>query len=130
MKQITILTRKDPDELTRVATLLGDAGINIEEIDAEHLEETGLIVVSVDRYDAALRMLADSGLRAISQDVLVIRLEDKPGALAAVAKRLNDALVDVRSMHILRRERGSSLVSLVVTDHTKARQILTDVVVS
>jgi len=129
MKQITILTKREPDELTRVATLLGEAGINIEVIDAEQLEETGLIVVSVDRYDAALRLLADSGLRAISQDVLVIRLEDKPGALAAVAKRLHDAMVDVRSMHILRRERGSSLVSLVVTDHAKARKILADVMV-
>ena len=129
MKQITVLTRKDPDELARVATILGDAGVNIEEIDAEHLEETGLIVLSVDRYDAALRVLADNGLRAIAQDVLVIRIEDKPGALAAVAKKLRDADVDVRSMHILRRDATSSLVSLVVTDHAKARLILAEVVV-
>ncbi len=128
MKQITILTRKDPDELARVAGLLGDAGINIEDIDADRLEETGTIVLSVDHLDLALRTLSDNGLRAVTQDALVIRLEDKPGALAAVAKKLRDADVDVRSMHILRRDASRSLVSLVVSDQDKARGLLGDAV--
>jgi len=127
MKQITILTRPDPDEITRVATILGDAGINIEDIDADRIEETGTIVLMVDQLDAALRALSDNGLRAVTQDALVIRLEDKPGALATVAKRLRDAGIDVRSMHILRRDEHQSLVSLVVSDQTAARGVLADV---
>lgn len=130
MKQITVLTRKHPDELARVTALLGEAGVNIEEIDAERLEETGVIVLSVDRYDEALRVLADHGLRAITQNALVIRIEDKPGALAAVARQLLDANVDTRSMHILRRADGASLVSLVVSDHQKASELLASVVVA
>lgn len=127
MKQITILTRPDPDEITRVASILGDAGINIEDIDADRIEETGTIVLMVDQLDAALRALSDSGLRAVTQDALVIRLEDKPGALATVAKRLRDAGIDVRSMHILRRDESQSLVSLVVSDQNAARRVLADV---
>lgn len=129
MKQITILARKDPDELARVAGILGDAGVNIEEIDAERVEETGIIVLSVDRYDEAIRALHTHGLRAVTQDALVVRLEDRPGALAAIARRLRDAGIDVRSMHILRRDSGLSLVSLVVTDQDTARSILADVLV-
>ncbi len=129
MKQITVLTRKDPAELIRVATLLGDAGVNIESMDAENIEETGLMVLSVDRYDEAVRALAGHGLRAVTQDALVIRIADKPGALAVVSRKLSDAGVDVRSMHILRRDASESLVTLVVTDQDKARAILADVVV-
>lgn len=129
MKQITILARKDPGELARVAGILGDAGVNIEEIDAERVEETGIIVLSVDRYDDAIRALHDRGLRVVTQDALVIRLEDKPGALATIARRLRDAGIDVRSMHILHRESGASLVSLVVTDQDTARRVLADVLV-
>src|SRR5262245_25981899 len=128
MKQITILTQKDPAELTRVATLLGDAGVNIEEIDAERLEETGIIVLSVDKYDEALRTLRDNNLRAITQDALVIRIEDKPGALAGIAKRLRDVGIDLRSMHIMRRSEGSSLVCIVASDNTRAAAELKDVV--
>lgn len=130
MKQITVLTRKDPDELARVATLLGEAGVNIEHIDAERLEDTGIIVLTVDHYDLALRTLSDHGLRAVSQDALVIRLEDKPGALAIIAKRLRDDGIDVRSMHLLRREGGASLASLVCTDNARAAGVLAELVVS
>ena len=129
MKQITVLTRQDPDELTRVATLLGEAGVNIEHIDAERLADDGLIVLTVDHYDLALRALSDSGLRAITQDALVIRLEDKPGALALIAKRLGDAGIDVRSMHLLRRVDGFSLASLVSTDNERAASVLTEMLV-
>lgn len=129
MKQITVLTRKEPDELTRVAALLGEAGVNIEHIDAERLEEAGVIVITVDRYDDALKALRDHGLRAITQDALVIRLEDKPGALAMIARRLRDANVDVRSMHLLRRDAGYSLASIVATDNNAAASLLADVVV-
>ena len=130
MKQITVLTRKDPDELARVATLLGEAGVNIEHIDAERLEDTGIIVLTVDHYDIALRTLSDHRLRAVSQDALVIRLEDKPGALAIIAKRLRDDGIDVRSMHLLRRDGGCSLASLVCTDNMRAASVLADMVVS
>lgn len=130
MKQITLLTRKDPSELTRVATLLGEAGVNIEDVDADNVQETGIIVLSVDRYDDALRVFAANGLRAITQDALVIRLEDKPGALAAIARKLRDSQVDVRSMHILRRDASESLVSLVASDNAKARELLANVLVT
>ncbi len=127
MKQITVLTRKDAGELARVATLLGDAGVNIIDIDAVRLEEAGIIILTVDHYDLALRTLSDSGLRAITEDALVIRLEDKPGALAQIAKRLRDASVDVRSMHLLRRDGGHSLASIVSTDNATAATVLADV---
>ncbi|MES2597813.1 MAG: hypothetical protein V4662_20945 [Verrucomicrobiota bacterium] len=127
MKQITVLTRQDPDEIARVASILGDAGINIEDIDADRIEETGTIVLMVDELDAALRALSAANLRAVTQDALVIRLDDKPGALAIIAKRLRDADVDVRSMHILRRDGPQSLVSLVVSDQTAAKSVLEDV---
>lgn len=130
MKQITVLTSKDASELTRVASLLGDAGVNIEDISAENLPGTGIIVLTVDHYDRALQALRDAGLRAITQDALVIRIEDRPGALAGIAKRLRDAGIDMRSMHILRREGSNSLASLVATDNAMAARVLAELIVS
>ena len=130
MKQITVLTRQDPDELARVAALLGEAGVNIEHIDAERLEQSGIIVLTVDHYDNALRALRDHGLRAITQDALVIRIEDKPGALAAIAKRLRDDGLDLRSMHLLSRKDGYSLASIVATDPARAAEVLAEVIAS
>jgi hypothetical protein len=93
------------------------------------VEDHGIVVLSVDRYDEALRALSDQGFRVITQDTLLVRLEDKPGALAAIAVRLKDAGLDLRSMHILRRDSGNTVASLVASDNAKAAEVLRDVLV-
>ena len=107
MKQLTVLVPNQRGVAAEIASCLAERGVNIEEIDIEGVEDRGIIVLSVDRYDEALRALRDHGFRAITQDVLLVRLEDRPGALAAVAMRLKDAGIDLRSMHILRHHRQS-----------------------
>lgn len=129
MKQLTVLVPNQRGVAADVAACLAERGVNIEEIDIEGVEDRGIIVLSVDRYDEALRALRDHGFRAITQDVLLVRLEDKPGALAAIALRLKDAGIDLRSMHILRRDASGTIASLVASDPGTAAELLKDVLV-
>jgi hypothetical protein len=129
MKQLTVLVPNEVGIAARLTTCLAEHGVNIEEIDIEGVENRGIVVLTVDRYDEALRALSDEGFRAITQNTLLIRLEDRPGALATVAVRLKDAGLDLRSMHILSRHEGGVIVSLVASDNAKAAEILRDVLV-
>ncbi len=129
MKQLTVLVPNELGIAARLTTCLAERGINIEEIDVESVEDHGVVVLNVDRYDEALRALSDQGFRVITQDTLLVRLEDKPGALAAVAVRLKDAGIDLRSMHILRRDTGGTIASLVASDPAQAAELLKDVLV-
>lgn len=130
MKQLTVLVRNETGVAAEIATCLAERGVNIEEIDIEGVEDRGIVVLSVDRYDEAVRALRDHGFHAIAQDVLLVRLEDKPGALAAIAVRLKEVGIDLRSMHILRRDEGGTIASLVASDPAKAAELLRDVIVS
>src|SRR5207248_5609876 len=112
-----------------IAEKLAERSVNIESFDVESHGEDGLIVLTVDRYDEALRTLRDAGFSAITQDTLLIRLEDKPGALATVAMRLKDAGLDLRSLHIVRRSGAFSIVSLVANDNVRAAAVLRDVLI-
>ena len=129
MKQITVLVRNELGVTARIASCLAEHEVNIEEIDIEGVEDRGIVVLTVDRYDEALRALRGHGFRVITQDTLLVRLEDKPGALAAIAVRLKDAGLDLRSMHILRRDSGNTVASLVASDNAKAAEVLRDVLV-
>lgn len=130
MKQLTVLVRNETGVAAEIATCLAERGVNIQEIDIEGVEDRGVVVLSVDRYDEALRALRDHGFHAVTQDVLLVRLEDKPGALAAIAVRLKDAGIDLRSMHILRRDDSGTIASLVASDPGKAAELLKDVLVT
>jgi hypothetical protein len=130
MKQLTVLVPNEIGIAARLTTCLADQGVNIEEIDLVGIENRGIVVLTVDRYDEALRALSDQGFRVITQDTLLIRLQDRPGALAIVAVRLKNANLDVRSMHILSRHEGGVIVSLVSSDNAKAAEVLKDVLVT
>lgn len=129
MKQINIVSSNRPGEVARIAALLADAGINIEDLDAGNEGELGTIRVVVDRYDEALSLLREAGYKAMAEDSLVIRLENKPGALAAIAARFSNATINVQSMHIMRRDAHTALVSLVTSDNDRARELVQDVLV-
>jgi hypothetical protein len=130
MKQLTVLVPNEIGVAARLTTCLADHGVNIEEIDLEGMENRGIVVLTVDRYDDAMRALSDQGFRVITQNTLLIRLQDRPGALATVAVRLKNANLDVRSMHILSRHEGGVIVSLVASDNAKAAEVLKDVLVT
>ena len=130
MKQLTVLAPNQPGQLPLITEALAKYDVNIEDFDVESHGAEGLISLTVDKYDDALRALRDEGYRAVTQDTLLIRLEDKPGALATIALRLKEAGLDLRSMHIVRRTGNVSIATLVADDNAKAAAILHDVLIN
>ena len=129
MKLITIITENQAGEVATITNLLADLHINIEEIEVEKGEELGVITLSVDRYDTALKAIREAGFQAITQDALLVRLEDKPGALAEIASRFEEKAIDLRSIHIIQRRNGRAHVSIVTTNNDRAAGLLKDVIV-
>jgi hypothetical protein len=130
MQQITLLTPPDrPGTLADIAERLAARGVNIVNIDATDDHVHGMIILEAEPYNVALRTLADAGYHAISEEVLVIRLRDEPGALARVAARFREPGINITAMRILRRDAGWTTVILSTSDNPRARTLLDDCLV-
>ena len=130
MKQITIVTERSPGLLARVSEILASRGINIETLDAETVQDHGVVILTVDRYDQALVALRDAGVPAVSEDAIIIRIADEPGALARISRRFHDAGIRLRSVRIIRRSAGSGLVALSTERTERALDLVRDVLIS
>ena len=124
MERIIIIVRDEVGVIAGVARALADSGVNIESLDTERAGEQGIITLTTDNTDTALRALAGAGFRAATDDSLVFRLPDEPGALARVAERFRAAGVNIQSLHILDRRAGQALVALSAHDLEEARKLL------
>jgi hypothetical protein len=83
--------------------------------------EVGALAVvnlTVDQYDKALGALQNAGFDAVTEDAIIISIPDQPGGLARIAMRFKKANIDLRSLRILRRDKGTAVVALA-TDRTK-----------
>jgi hypothetical protein len=130
MKQIIIITPPDrPGTLADIAGCLGARGVNIVDIDATDDHAHGMILLQAEPYDVALRALAEGGFHAMSEEVLVIRVRDEPGALAKVAARFREPGININAMRILRRDAGWTSVIISTSDNERARALLADCLV-
>jgi hypothetical protein len=94
---ITLLLDDQPGALAQIGEVLGRAGVNIEGLCAVTSGGGQAEVhVLVQDLDAALPALARSGLAVTSeQEVVVVPLKDRPGALGTVTGRLGEAGVNI-----------------------------------
>ena len=84
------------------------------------------MILTVDETNRALALLNQAGFKAVSDDTIVLRLKDEPGALTAVADNLKQADVDIRSMHILDREAGYTTIGLAADNLQRAEEAIRD----
>ncbi len=124
MNRIVVVARNEVGVIADISRALADAGINIETISAEGGDDQGTITLTTDDQDAALRVLSSAGFKAVTDESLVLRLPDEPGALAKVAERFKQAGVNIQSLHILERNAGHTLVALAAEDREKAQQLV------
>jgi len=102
----------------------------VQDFTGSTLGDTAVLTLTVGPYKRAFRLLSDAGYRVVASEHLLIRLERHPGALAELSRRLAEADVDVRGMHIVNQDDKAGIVALETVDHEKARKILRDLLVS
>jgi hypothetical protein len=126
MKQIQIIVPNRTGILDEVLEVLAHAHINVESVDVESMGSSGMIALMVDQYEEAFKLLSHAGYAAVSEDVLVLTVEDKPGALGKISHRLHEANIGIRSLRILSRAEGYTTVGLVCENHEAASELLQD----
>jgi hypothetical protein len=93
---ITVVLADRPGTLATLGETLGNAGINIEGICGFPCEGKGVLHVLVDDAEAARNLLEGSGheIRDV-REVLVLNIEDKPGAFGEMTRRFADKEINV-----------------------------------
>src|SRR5262245_10838524 len=130
MKQITIVEADRPGLAADLTEALAAANVNIESIEAESIGSAMIAVLTVDKYDEALRALAAKGFQAFSEEVIVIQVENRPGELARIMRRFKDANINLRSIRPIRRSGNQALVALGTERTQEAMELVKDVMVS
>jgi len=128
MPKTTQLTLSLVSRLGTLAALtrsLADAGVNITALSAPEASGRGKIRLLVNDPGRAKRALRKANYRANEEPAFVVRLRNKPGALARVAARLAKERINVRSIYATTAGRGSAVVVLTVGGNARnARRVL------
>jgi hypothetical protein len=96
MKDLTVVLDDEPGTLADLGEATGGASINIEGMCATTAGGKGEIHILVENADATQAALQEAGIDVSGdRDVLVVEVEDRPGTMAEVARKLGDAGVNI-----------------------------------
>jgi hypothetical protein len=95
-KDLTITLEDRPGILAELGEALGGAGVNIEGFCGYASEGRSVLHLLVEDAAAARRALEDAGIDVDDErDVLVVDIEDRPGALGVIARRIANSEVSL-----------------------------------
>ena len=129
MKTMTVIGRSRPGLLADITDVLAKDGVEIDDFSGHVVGDTAVITLRARHYRRGFRALAAAGYHVYASETLLIRLDEAPGALAGLSRRLADAGVDIRGLHLVNRDASAGIVALETADQDKAREVLGDLLV-
>ncbi len=123
--QLSIAMGNVPGQLGRLGRVLAQAGVNIRGISICDAADLSIIRILVSDPAAAENAMREAGISCVTQDVLILELDHRPGALEEVAVRLGEAGINVHYVYgAADGVEGKAVLVLRVSDTDLARQTL------
>ena len=94
-KQLSIFLENRPGGLAKICGTLAEAGVNILAISPHDTVDHAIIRLIADRPVKALLILEQLGLYILESNVVVMDLDNRPGALGDVARILARADINI-----------------------------------
>lgn len=120
IKDLTIMLKSQPGTLSNISTLLGKMGINIEGIAGMQAPDRDVIHLLLKDAENAQKLLEKEGIPSTIREVIVVDIEDCPGALGEIAMKLSEGGVNITLVYLT----TNCKLALCVDNFDAARKIL------
>lgn len=125
--QLVISGQSKPGVIAQVASVLGEAGVNIKAFSAPEVTGTGKLRLLVADLDGARAALKAAKIKFKEETALILSLKNQPGALMDVAELLTQNRINIKCGYCTpSREGKRAIVVLTVSKTDKALALLQD----
>lgn len=94
-KQLSVFVENKPGRLSSICSTLADNGINIYAMSVHDTIDHAIVRLIVDSPNKALLLLEQEGTYIIVQDVVVVNIDNRPGIISMIAKKLFRADINI-----------------------------------
>ena len=127
-EEITITTKNKVGILADVAMMLANKGINIEAVLGYEVGITGKLLLITSANIIIINELRKKRYKLVKErEVILVDLENKPGALKVVATEMKENKIDIKYAYVTPctcANKGSSRMVLQTSDNERAMVLL------
>jgi hypothetical protein len=112
-----------PGELAKISEAIAEKGINITSLTSLGLGDQGAIALTTNDESGTRSALSRFG-NIQELELIPISLEDRPGTLAAAARKLADAGINIELMLPIAMREGKVTAAFATSNNVKARELI------
>jgi len=125
IKQLSVFLENEPGRLVKVTKLLSEAKIDIRALTVAEIADFGILRLIVDDPDKAYKVLKDNIMAVSIDDVLGVKVDDRPGGLGTIAEILGEAGVNIEYIYaFITKSHEQAFVVMRVGNTEKAVEVL------
>ena len=94
-KQLSVFMENKPGRLSQICNALSENDINILAMSVHDTVDHAIVRLIVNQPTKALVILAEEGVYTIAQDVVILEIENKPGIISDIARKLFRADINI-----------------------------------
>lgn len=124
MKQLKVTLQNQPGALARLCSKLAKRAVNIHAIQATTAPAAGIVRLLTDRVAAARQVCTALDLGCVEEDVLAVRVGDRPGSLGRVTRKLAEKGINIEYVYgSIDKGSKRALIVLGISDVAAAARI-------
>jgi len=124
-RQLTVMLENRPGKLAELASELARVAVNISALMLIDVKPVGPVRMVVSNPEAARKVCDVLGLTVVEENVLAIKVSDKPGALGKITRKLAEKGINVEYAYgSIVKGADRALIVLGVSDLPAAEKVL------
>jgi hypothetical protein len=125
VKQLTIMLDNRPGALAELCSELAKLAVNISAIQQMDLKPLAPVRIVVSQADVAKRVCDSLSLKYAEDEVLAVKVGDRPGALGRITRKLAEKGINIDYVYgSISKGASQALIVLQVSDRQAAARIL------
>ena len=122
IKQLSVFLQNKLGRFSEMATVLGEAGVNMQAFTVAENADFGIVRLIVEDVDKAVSVLREHSFAVSVNDVLA-EMPDVPGALSVYMNRLTDAGLFIEYMYAFSQASNARVV-IKVNDVARGEELI------
>ena len=123
-RQFVVQLKNQPGALAVLADELASRGVDLRAIGGGSIGDSGHVIMTTADDDTTKAILDEGGYTYVEGEAILSEVGDRPGGMAAVARELADAGVNIQRHLFLGRWGDRAMFTFVVDQPDIARPIL------
>jgi hypothetical protein len=122
--QFVVQLKNEPGSMATLAETLAAGGVDLRAIGGGGIGDAGHVIMTTADDDTTRQVLDEGGYTYIEGESILAEVDDRPGGMAALARQLADAGVNIYGHLFLGRWGDRAMFAFVVDRPDVARPIL------